>query len=85
MNRIPDLKVVLISGGLAKNEVYMQVHADVLNIQVITYAMGDADLMLVGAGILAYHSMAKQSLSTKIIGYPNLKGKRYTPTKELRK
>ncbi|CAG2104273.1 unnamed protein product, partial [Medioppia subpectinata] len=82
--KIPDLKVVLISGGLAKNEVYMQVHSDVLNIDVVTFSMGDADLMLVGAGLLGYHAVRQQSLSTKLISYPNLEVKRYTPTKELR-
>ncbi|XP_054161609.1 FGGY carbohydrate kinase domain-containing protein-like [Oppia nitens] len=81
--KIPDLKKVLISGGLAKNDVYMQLHADVLNIDVITFDLGDADLMLVGAAILAYHSIFKQDLNTKLVSYPDLDATYFRPTPEL--
>lgn len=85
MFRIPNLKKVLISGGLTKNHVYMQTHADVLNVEVITFGAGDADLMLVGAAILAHHSALKQDLTQKIIKYPQLTTKRYQPKQELQK
>lgn len=83
--RISNLKKVLISGGLAKNEVYMQTHADVLNIEVITFSVGEADLMLIGAAILAYHSALKQDLTQKVINYPQLQAKRFQPSEELQK
>ena len=81
--RIPELKKVLVSGGLAKNDLYMQVMADVLNTEVITFSMGEADLMLVGAALLALHSVTKTELNKKIAKYPKLEAIRFKPTPEL--
>lgn len=61
----------------------MQTHADVLNIDVITFSAGEADLMLVGAAILAHHSALQQDLTQKIVKYPQLQAKTYKPTEEL--
>ena len=84
-DRIPELKKVLVSGGLAKNDLYMQVHADVLNTEVITFSLGEADLMLVGAALLAFHAIMGKELSVKIASYPKLEAKRFKPTEELQK
>lgn len=79
--RAPSVQEVLISGGLAKNEVYMQIHADVLGIEVSTFAIGEADLMLVGAAVLARQSALGSNLNdAKDLVYPHLQITKYKPS-----
>lgn len=47
------IKRILVTGGLTKNEFYLQIHADVLGLELSTFSAGDADLMLVGASVIA--------------------------------
>lgn len=50
------IEQVLISGGLMKNHVFMQILADVLNLKVRTLNLGDVDLMVMGASLVAHHA-----------------------------
>lgn len=43
---------IIVSGGLSKNDFYLQLHADVLQIPLVTF--GDSNLMLAGASMIAY-------------------------------
>lgn len=47
------IEKIIVSGGLAKNELYLQLHADILGVELVTFNAGEADLMLVGASIIA--------------------------------
>ena len=51
-----DIKKFIVTGGLAKNEFYMQIHSDILQCPLVTFSAGDADLMLVGASVIAFCS-----------------------------
>lgn len=47
------IQKIIVSGGLAKNELYLQLHSDILGVELVTFTAGEADLMLVGASIIA--------------------------------
>lgn len=47
------IEKIIVSGGLAKNELYLQLHSDILGVELVTFTAGEADLMLVGASIIA--------------------------------
>lgn len=49
-----EIEQIIVTGGLAKNEFYMQTHADVLGRTLSTYNFGKADHMLSGAAIIAF-------------------------------
>ena len=77
----------MITGGLTKNNVYMQIHADVFNTEVFTFSLGEADLMLVGAAILAHQAANGLDLTASQIQikYPNFKLECYKPRRQLQK
>ncbi|RWS28153.1 FGGY carbohydrate kinase domain-containing protein-like isoform X3 [Leptotrombidium deliense] len=61
--KLSKLKTVLMCGGLTKNEAYLQIHADVLNCEVISMRVGETDMMLVGSAILAKQAALKSDLN----------------------
>lgn len=48
-----ELSAILVSGGLMKNDFYMQVLADVLNCKAIKMSLENVDFMVMGAGLVA--------------------------------
>lgn len=48
------IRKIIVTGGLVKNDFYMQSHADILGCPLVTFSAGEADLMLVGASLIAY-------------------------------
>ncbi|KAI2796453.1 hypothetical protein RDWZM_000084 [Blomia tropicalis] len=48
------IKKIIVTGGLTKNDLYLQLHADILNTELVTFSAGEADLMLVGASVIAF-------------------------------
>lgn len=59
------LKVV-VSGGLTRNELYMQLHADILNCEITSMKTQEADGMLLGMCTLS-----------SFVFYTHLKNKSY--------
>lgn len=53
MCRIPNINAVVVSGGLVKNEMFVQIQADVLESEVIAVECGAIDMMLAGKRILS--------------------------------
>lgn len=89
-----QLKQVLVSGGLMKNEVFMQILADVLCLPVRTLNLGDIDLMVMGAGLIAHHAVrlhknhsngpiSEESIAN--INYEQLDGHLFLPKAEKKR
>lgn len=79
---------VLVSGGLLKNELFMQIQADVLGTEVIGIDCGEVDMMLAGAAIMAKQAALKQELSleaTKNVSFASLELRSFQPNAEYRK
>lgn len=49
-----EIETIIVTGGLARNEFFMQTHADILDRTLWTYNFGKADHMLSGAAIIAF-------------------------------
>jgi len=56
-NRSEQIRKIIVTGGLAKNDFYLQLHSDILDTELVTVSAGEADLMLVGASIIALTSI----------------------------
>ncbi|RWS16942.1 FGGY carbohydrate kinase domain-containing protein-like protein [Dinothrombium tinctorium] len=79
---LSKLNTILVCGGLAKNEIYIQTHADVLNCEVITMRGGDADMMLIGCALLARQAALRSDLSVQHlqnISMPDLQMQSFNP------
>lgn len=50
------LDTILVSGGLMKNKLFMQLMADILSCQVIKMSLDDVDFMVMGSGLVARHA-----------------------------
>lgn len=50
------IRKIIVTGGLTKNELYLQLHSDILGVELVTFSAGEADLMLVGASVIAFAS-----------------------------
>ena len=56
---------IIVTGGLTKNDLYLQLHSDILGIELVTFTAGDADLMLVGASVIAFTASQINSTSER--------------------
>ncbi|XP_027203661.2 FGGY carbohydrate kinase domain-containing protein [Dermatophagoides pteronyssinus] len=54
---------VIVSGGLTKNEFYLQKHADILERKIFVYDLDGADHMLTGTAIMAFVAAINHSNS----------------------
>ena len=48
------IRKIIVTGGLTKNPAYLQLHADILDVELVTFSAGEADLMLVGCSVVAF-------------------------------
>lgn len=58
-----------MSGGLTKNDAFMQIYADVLGVQVTGLELGKVDMMLAGTAV-----MARQAVFNKNLNLEDLEG-----------
>jgi ribulose kinase len=86
--RMSVVEAVVVSGGLLKNDVYMQIQADVLGTEVTGIDCGEIDMMLAGAAIMAKQAAQKQELTleaTNSLSFDNLKLNSFHPNHDYRK
>lgn len=79
------MAAVLVSGGLLKNEMYMQIHADVLGVEVTGVDCGEIDMMLAGAAIMAKQAACQKELTlkeTQDVSFAGLQLRVFQPTEE---
>jgi len=55
------LDTMLVSGGLMKNTLYMQILADVLNCRVVKMSVKGVDFMVLGSGLVARHAVLSRT------------------------
>ena len=79
---------VIMSGGLTRNQLYMQLHSDILGCEITSMKTDDADMMLVGTSILAHQAHKNRDLSLenlKDIEFDGITYETFTPDKLFRK
>jgi ribulose kinase len=83
--KLSSMAAVLVSGGLLKNEMYMQIHADVLGVEVTGVDCGEIDMMLAGAAIMAKQAACQKELTlkeTQDVSFAGLQLRVFQPTEE---
>jgi FGGY family of carbohydrate kinases, C-terminal domain len=80
---------LILTGGMARNEVYAQMIADIINLEVISMSSGNVDMTLIGAAIAAWHANLQLShLSLEqlhSVTFPFLEIKKYTPNSKYQR
>lgn len=78
---------MVVSGGLTRNDLYMQLHSDILGCEITSMKTEDADMMLVGTSILAHQAHKRSNLrleNLKDIEFEGITYQTYTPEKLFR-
>ena len=81
------LQAILVSGGLMKNEAFMQIYADVLGVRVVGIECAGVDMMLVGTAIMARQAVLKSDLSLAAlhdIRFNDMKLNNFDPSPDYR-
>lgn len=82
-----DLHAVLMSGGLMKNEAFMQIYADVMGVRVVGIECSGVDMMLVGTAIMARQAVLGSDLSLpalRDIRFNDMKLNKFDPSPDYR-
>lgn len=85
---MPKLEAVVVSGGLLKNDVYMQIQADVLGTEVTGIDCGEVDMMLAGAAIMAKQAAQRKEMTleaTQSLSFDKLELRTFQPNADYRK
>lgn len=73
------LNTILVSGGLMKNQFYMQSLADILQTKVITMSLENIDFMVMGSGLVARHAaLARENRTNKPLTRDSVMGIKYS-------
>lgn len=62
---------IIVSGGLTKNDFYLQQHADILNLELVVFNSGELNLMLAGASVIAFTASKVSSNQEELISVLN--------------
>lgn len=84
---VRPLRTILVSGGLMKNEAFMQIYADVTGVPVIGIECSGVDMMLVGTAIMARQAFLKSDLSLTAltdVRYGDVTLSKFEPSPQLR-
>lgn len=85
---VQDLQTILVSGGLMKNDAFMQIYADVTGVAVVGIECSGVDMMLVGTAIMARQAFLMSDLSLPALAdlrYNDFMLKKFEPCPELHK
>lgn len=83
-----NMSCVVLSGGLIKNSIYLQIQADVLGSEVTALACGEIDMMLAGTAIMARQAALRRSLvleELRDVSFAALTMQTFKPTPEYKR